>query len=129
MPDRNRSPAFPNIHSEMRFSLFNTENGSKKDLYTGISKGTLGYNSSVPFPHTNDPFPSVSKWREDHFHSRNGCPTERPHFFQTGPKHALPYCCCLCFFPRSHYPRNALVSGVWVREMRCSYWLEYVIHI
>ena len=47
-------------------------------------KSLFGYNGSAPFPHTNDPFPSVSKRREDHFHSRNDHPTERNRRSQTG---------------------------------------------
>ena len=39
-----------------------------------IFESLFGYNGSVQFPHTNDPFPSVSKRKEGHFHSRNGRP-------------------------------------------------------
>ena len=49
-------------------------------------KSLFGCNGSVPFSHTNDPFPSVSKRREGDFQSRNGRPTERNHCTQTGSK-------------------------------------------
>ena len=43
---------------------------------------------TVPFhfPIQMTLFPSVSKRREGHFHSRNGRLTERSHFYQTGPQ-------------------------------------------
>ena len=62
-------------------------------------KSLFGYNGSFPFPHTNGPFPSVLKRREGRFHSRNGHPTERSYFCQTGPKRFSPIKShsCLCF--------------------------------
>ena len=53
---------------------------------TSTPKGLFGYNGSVPFTHTNRPFPSFSKLGEGHFHSRNGRSTERSHLYQTSPK-------------------------------------------
>jgi len=49
-------------------------------------KSLFGYNSSVPFTHTNGPFPSVSTQRELSFHGRNGGQPERSYFCQTGSK-------------------------------------------
>jgi len=69
---------------ENSFTVYSTSTSRKV-------KSLFGYDSSVPFSHTNDPFPSVSKRREGHFHSRNGRPTQRSHFCQTGsdPFHTL----------------------------------------
>ena len=53
---------------------------------TSTPKDLFGFNSSVPFPHTNRPFPSFSKRREGHFHSRNSPPTERSHFLPNQPE-------------------------------------------
>ena len=44
----------------------------------------FGWNSSVRFPHTNGPFPSVSKRKEPFFYSRNGRRTERNGSNRTG---------------------------------------------
>jgi len=49
------------------------------------TQGLFGYNGSVPFHYTNGPFPSVSKWREGHFHRRNVRPTEQSHFLPNRP--------------------------------------------
>ena len=54
-------------------------------LYLNLyHKGLIGHNGSVP--HINRPFPSISKRREGHFHSRNSCPAGGSNFCQTGPK-------------------------------------------
>ena len=45
-----------------------------------LTKSLFGHNGSVPFPHTNGLFPSVSKQSESDFHSRNGDLMERSYF-------------------------------------------------
>ena len=42
--------------------------------------------TTVPFPHKDDTFPSISRWREGHFQGRNGHPTGWSHFRQTDLK-------------------------------------------
>jgi len=61
-------------------------------------------NGSVLSPYANDPFPSVSKWREGHFHCRIDLPTEGPYFCQTGPKHARKEKCFDCSSVKSFSP-------------------------
>ena len=41
------------------------------------TKGLFRYNGFVPFPHTNDYFPSIAKPEEGHFGSWNGREAER----------------------------------------------------
>jgi len=65
-------------------TLLPEENGELLVLCVDKIKSLFGYNGSFPFSHTNDPFPSVSKLTEGHFHSRNGRPTERNRCSQTG---------------------------------------------
>jgi len=54
--------------------------------YDTNAKGLFGWNSSVPFPHTNGRFPSVSKRKEPSFYYGNGRRTERNRSNRTGPK-------------------------------------------